>query len=603
MIDFFHNLVTYIYLTSLLVVSCLAVEPGQTPIDQTNLVSTPTQSNSPILRWIELHKQVYGDINPTSKIYSTRVKSNLAEMLSIEQIEANKIAIKSLFESQGYRVEHYNELVGKFHKASLLTKRDATITDILLQTFEYDSNNCNKMYFEHLDEICKIFEHKPVKIVLNENRDLQFRNCWHRLIDPVISTTMLIGLRFRSPLNKLVNIVYPNTSVILPSAVKPDTTTYYIESLWIAQKIALFLQTEPTLANPNNSMENYLADFQNLVKNPCITLINATKEIMKQTYDILELPGRKRDFINPIQTKILNRYIMCLKIVEDDTFISLNVVEFLQKSPISTQTNQMTTQSNQQSFTPIQRVLDFERAQREKMKKVDITKEFPAIKQTDDPNVKLITQQTPIEINDDLILTLQPKLTTSPTLDIEVQMGRKRPRIIPAATHSATCKNEYFADRPVGNHYVVDINCSFGKGALVKYETVWDDGTITAENREYLKNNWSSILTTFDKRRRAKNQARYTVRKLARSKTETELGQQDLGPPRTVVRIDCAIKNYNGPVTMYPTIWNDGTTSMERKEYLIENWPEAWEQYEQYTQIDEGQEEFDAILNSMNGQN
>lgn len=117
-----------------------------------------------------------------------------------------------------------------------------------------------------------------------------------------------------------------------------------------------------------------------------------------------------------------------------------------------------------------------------------------------EPDVELITQHS---LSSD----------KQPTLD---QDGVKRQK----TTTGEVSKNEAQPNRPVGEyHVVVRVDKCTRKGNLVKFQTVWLDGGVTEEYRDYLEKNWPNILKAFDRSRRAENQARYSFRKLARTQT------------------------------------------------------------------------------------
>lgn len=582
-------------------VCCLAVEPEQQFVGQTNR----RDAFSSIDRWDELYKQIFDDY-PTRSISSSQLKDTLDEMSRIEQTEAYRSKLKSFIGFKGYRSLHYRELVEQCYNANILIERDATITNLLLQTFDFHSNDCNKIYFEHLNEIYKTFEYKPIAKALEENRDLQYENCWHRLINQVISASMVLGSRIKEPLNKLVTIIYPDSDVILPSTINKNDSRHNTESVRISRNIAQFLHAEAIKNCPEMVLDNnHAQDFEHFIINPCKSLIKATSNAMAAIYEMLEMTTKSGELINPIQTKILNRFMMCQRIVINDRdFIMFNVNEYMKILDLQTDSSekfkeiqQRSSIPYQQTMIPIQNLLDSGRKQIERSAKIDISTELTLAtrSRSPEPDVELITQHSLINENE-------------PISDEELhQFGVKRRK----TTTDAVLDDGPQPVRPVGqNHIVVRVDKSFGKGPLVKYQTVWLDGTVTEESRVYLQENWPHILKEFERKRKAENQARYSFRKKAKSRSTKptkkpfiplsdshfygtpSLAQIDPNmqrphdPSRSVVRIEQGIPRYSGKFTMYPTIWSDGTRSLELRDYLAQNWSEAWDQLFQATRAE-----------------
>lgn len=291
----------------LIAISAIAVDPNQ------NLTDHPAGT---IAHYRELYRQVFDD--STSNVMSTtEIKLVLEEMSSFEQTDLYKSGLKLVNGPKGYFMNQYYSLVDEAYKRNFLTKRDSTLTDLILQTFEFSQNSCTSDYFDQLNDIYETFEHLTIAIALKENRDSQYQNCWLRLMSSFNATSMLIGSRYIDQLDKLLSIVYRNIDDIIVPSANTNSLAYRTESGRIAKKIGQFLDDQG--ANDNES-------FEHLVLQPCKLLIGRTEIIMNDINALLRYNNYKMNSITSQNSRIINRYILCNRIIANLQLIQSDVI-------------------------------------------------------------------------------------------------------------------------------------------------------------------------------------------------------------------------------------------------------------------------------------
>lgn len=121
-----HDFVAMFYILFIvsIVSPCLGADSPKNQADSDKLA-----------RYTELHAQIYDD-SPLDSLNLTEIKDMLAEMHFIENI--NDIQLREKIRS--YSLGQYQNLVDECYRKNVLINTDATITDLLLQTYEYNSN-------------------------------------------------------------------------------------------------------------------------------------------------------------------------------------------------------------------------------------------------------------------------------------------------------------------------------------------------------------------------------------------------------------------------------------------------------------------------------
>lgn len=527
-----------LFFVSLFAVPCLATDPNKNTNEDVPL--------SPVTRWFDLHRKILEN-GPRPNIDRDEFQEILNEMKSIEQTDAYTIGIKPFDDIRGHPINHHRGLVNRCYAANLLQERNATVTDVLLLTFDHDSNDCTKDFFDLLDDINESFADSQISYALYENRELQYKNCWTRFMESLMSTTSLLGSRIRAPLNKLFKSVYPNSTGLITISDDRESLEFRAESTRIARKIAKFIEEQTSSDTQSNSMEYYDEDFQHLVEFPCSLLLNSTNYIMSNIFSMIKYCGNGRDFITSGHAMILNRYILCNRIMSDIDTVRLNV----------------------RQFTMIERRLP----------------NYPISQQAIQP---MITNLNPIE-------THQPSSLNEPNYEALITQHQSfdEPAVV-SVQQTTTTTIPQIREQP-GEYpaRVLRVDKGVGKAKFTRYPTHWSDGSKTLETKKYLMAHWPDQLMVVLRRQAAANQARYLRRQQARAGQQQEDSQEpitleftpeyiasqsnDPTSTRRVLSIGRGIGR--GQWTKYPTIWSDGTTTYEKKAYLMQYWRPIWDSF------------------------
>lgn len=511
---------------------CFAVDTGQ-DIDG--------RSKDLFARWLELRKQIYDEFSLLA-LYPDRMKAILLEMASIEQTEVYKSQIKPNLGN-----DQYLHLLSRYYKAKLLNKRDSSMTDLLLQTFDYDSNDCTGEYLEQLNDIYNTLVHTPFSGTLRENRELQYQNCWHRLMRSLVANSMLLSSNVRIPLDKLTSLAFPNHDELLSLSSDPSSTSYKNESNQISKIIAQFLQS---LGGEIKTLRGYRDHFERLVEHPCEMLIDTTNQVMSRIYRLLKLCGRKRDFISSNYVMILNGSMLCDRVIGDLESIRLQVIRY---------------SAAPRSIIGKDIVLDvFDRA-------------MPTdIQRTTDNESDLVTQYplTGIHVNQQMLANLGSNISGGP----EAQVADPFPISVAHANMHSSMQIPHISV-PAEKH-VLKIFPPIHRDNRSMYPTFWSDTSFSFELKDYLRQNWYSEWLEQLSEQSAKNQrkrdAQYALAMGLQSpivyKPPDKVHSGDQNPEP--IRIDRPIGR--GLYAKYPTVWSDGSASMETKKYLKTNWNKVW---------------------------
>lgn len=254
----------------------------------------------------------YEDSHSDNQLAPATIETMLNEMAMMEK------STNFRNELRGHRINRYRSLMQKCYESNVVMNQDATVTDLLLQTFDFHSNDCTEEYFVLLNEICKTFKQKSLARVLQENRESQYLNCWHRLMEPAIGTSMMLGSRIRKPLDELSPLVYRNSSaIIMPPTKTESPLRIRTECIRIAKRIASYLT--------NTHKPDYQNDFKHLIELPCDSLLKKTSHLMKDIYGMLRFSGLEESFITNNDVIFLNRYMFCFRVISQLEFVSYNV--------------------------------------------------------------------------------------------------------------------------------------------------------------------------------------------------------------------------------------------------------------------------------------
>lgn len=508
-------------------------------------------NNAP--RWIDLSRQIYDESGPAIEI--TRLRTILMEISAIESTEAFRVGLRPLIESGDYPIYPFKELVQRYNKTVFLNNSDATITDLLLRTFDHDSNDCTADYFEMLVDIYKHMDNRPIAEALQHNRELQYKNCWRRLMNILQATSLLLGSNVTNRLNDLATLVYPNKIL----SFKPPQMTSVTESKRVSQIVTEYLRGHKIEYNINNYINNFLY----LLKKPCKLLVDATKNVMSLVWDIEIFSPDKRNSIGDDDDKLLLTHSLCNRILADQHLILSNLLHSTivksgdskdGRQPVSSDTLYGQTEGG----LPMEEKIS-----------TDLRLSQPIDDKPDD----LITQDLPFV---------------------------------------AGPSNEHSTKHPESLHQLAVVESvldNVGKATASRFLTKWSDGSETFERRQYLQDNWPEQLKAFLRKRNKGYQSKYinsirldwaakvnstnpsdatdqqpptkrrrVIKPVGLSNPETsamvraETG--DIKEVPVVISVDRCVGR--GAKARYPTLWSDGKITHEEKSYLQSQWPNEW---------------------------
>lgn len=466
-----------------------------------------------ITRWTDLHRQIYVDY-PTDNLNAAQLSDILAEMSSIEQTKVFKQGLEPLIASTGFRINKYKFLVAKSYEANLLINTmDKTITNLLMKTFDHESNDCTKEYFELLEEIYKTLDEIPTSAGLNENRELQYRSCWYRLMESLKTGTMVLGSSLRTPLNKLSLLIHPNSDEpILP------WTQSNVNPFLYAKKIREFL--EIIIKQDKNESINYKKEFKHLVEHPCKLIIEASAYNMKHIYALLKFNGFRKDYMSSVHTMILNRYSICNQILTDIDNIKANLVP----NAIFNMQGQMQSDTS-----------------------------------TSNPSYDLVMQHPSLELDNELDAIV---------FNVNNKSRRKYTKFAPSTSDSSGRAKYTKGNHEKANKTDKTVLKIFGRvrrNNNLFRPTFWSDGTFSYETEEYL------ILNCKDKWVEDGNGTHEDPKKSFGSENENLLSDDfnEYDKP-IVIKIDKAFGR--GKNAKYPVIWSNGSASLETKDFLFNNY-------------------------------
>lgn len=532
---------------SLITIPCLA----------TNIHDDNQSESCLIRRYTELCAILNDDL-PSNKLTLAQTRDILDEMASIERkTKALESGRGDVVEKFGIdHINRYQSLVDASYRSSVIIKSDATITDLLLQTFEYDSNNCDAKYFNHLSEIGDIFEHLAISVALQENSEHQYKNCWTRLMRSLNVLNSLIGLRYLDPLSDLTKSVYRDAKVVKTQPHSNKSLLYRIENTRIAVKIRQFLAK----SGDRNDTSYNEQEFQHRVVQTCQYVIDRTREIMMDVHELLRLSGSNRHFISSDDALILNRYTLCDRIVNDTDFIKSNASKDLHQVEQSGEIHQ-----------------EFGR------------------------RVDLITQQELLNLNE------HPQLEPGTFTELQLEPAAKRYRINRRrSSRDSSARDQHTQLEPNSDSVrpMAILKC-IGRGASAIYPTIWPDGSTTLETRQKLVGDYHDVWLEFFRRRQCEWQSSYMARLRCQNSNEIERkdgvesgdgrAQLDLNlidpnhaqecvEARTVLKISRPDYHISmGQGIRYPTVWSDGSKTFESKAYLESNWIGPWTDFVNYT--------------------
>lgn len=531
--------------------------------------ASSTTISSTIAQWIDLYKQIYDNTMPA--VETMRIGTILTEMFEIEKTEPFKIGLRPLIESGWYRIDPFKQLVQRYNKTNFLNNRDATITDLLLRTFDHESNDCTADYFEKLADIYNHFLNRPIARGLQDNRELQYKNCWRRLMNILAASSMVLGSSVRNRLDDLALLAYfsPDDSLGLDCPVEISR---------IAEVLGQFLGVHADRTHVGDTW----TQFHILVKQPCKVLIeSSSQQITDRIREISKLSGDNRHFITSEDASIIKRYMLCHRIMAMPEFILCDMIKHVDVTRDHSHSNRLLElTADEIGNFPSRRSTGT--TQINPSISTDLKLGFPI-----DDSADLVTQQLPFDISEDK--------SCEDNRDRQEEMNDTAAEpILADGTESGI--------QPKQNPKIVSIDKTVGMGMATRYITRWSDGSKTLERRQFLRKNWPQEMKAFHKKRKSAYNAKYLNnlakeniscqpdpsrlidqdrvdkrRKLSEEVTPYDaVESNNMVDDNTRVVVSVGKCKGRGVNAKYPTLWSDDTTSMESKSSLLADWPDQF---------------------------
>lgn len=548
-----------------------AVEIGQSSSNE------PTEASvGPITRWIGFYKRIYNDSTESKRIKFDELKMIVKEMSQIEQTDAYRLGLKPLIESGAYKFDRYSHLVDRALATNVLVEKDASITNLLEQTFDYSANDCTAEYLGQLDDLYETFRQAPIAEALKENRGLQLSDCWNRYMSTLSAVFSSLDARVRNQLKQIEANVNLDTSVsMIHLSTNLNSSEYHKESEQIADGILKFLR------DIADGKREATSAFDSNVKLPCLTLIDSARQMMQKIFYIIEFLDDESRLMLDGQQLVINSFVICDRIIADERFIKLAATRSLEESG------------------------------RDKMAAGPNISNIPDL---NEESVELITQHLSVDQDQEELEQIAPLESAEQTFSdqepyvvrVDQVEGRGRstkyPTIWSDGRRTLETKTYLFDNWPVQ----LDVSI---RGFEAERQKEIKRRQLAANSKsllDSLRNEQNHVGRARSKKpRRArkilepiqvanigsdKNTTSQTVLKeLAECRSKSlqpnilesyESGLLDKDKcydwisgqlSQSVVRVDRAIRR--GPGAEYPTTWSDGTTTMETRSFLQKFWP------------------------------
>lgn len=300
---------------------------------------------------------------------------------------------------------------------------------------------------EHLNDLNEIFEHVAILVALQENRELQFRNCWNRLMDSLDASSALVGSKYIQLLNELLAIVYQRTKGYAVTSTSTDSMPHQIENCRIARKIVHFLDAH----GPKSRAIDYSEIFEHLVVQTFRMLIEKTKHVMIDI-QMLKLASHRTGFIIQADAKILNGNKLCNRILVDAFSIKTEVLQYASNC------------------------VRFDKAYEQQQ---SLRQSGEAInEQTRD----LITQYLSLNANE------LGQIFVESFTDTQLEPAPKRANFDHSIRQVASASlDQMQTERPDSElKFVIRILAAKGPGRYAKFITVWSEGSESLETKDFL---------------------------------------------------------------------------------------------------------------------
>lgn len=476
-----------------------------------------SESPGPINRWIELHGKIYNNSSVSSRIKLAELKAIIEELSSIEQTDAYKSGLRPLIESGAFRINRYGRLVDEAYETNVLMNKDASISNLFEQIFDYDANDCTDEYFQQMGDIYQNFRNGPIGPALEESHELQYKNCWDRYTTSLKATYMLLGSRLRSNLEKIVPNLYPNFhGPIIDLSLNPTSTDYVGQSDEIIKNISRFVKGK-------DGAEQKIATLKRYVQQPCSLFLNSASQVMCNVLKRL-YSSNMTDQLLSEHAQILNTFILCYRIQSDEKLINLSF-----HSP--------------SDFNGL-KVTDA---------RIDEPENAPDTTDVNSQNFSILNS-----FRGENLITQHP-------LDFP-ERGDQLAPIEPI--DESSCEKEA--------KWLVSVDKSIHRGKSTKYICTWSDGSITKEIKSYLKECWPAQFELLMRRMRSRNKANFLMRhrfpeaNLNSGPLIQEINSDLRHGDKWLVGVGRSISR--GRHARYPSTWSDGTVTLETKAYLEEKW-------------------------------
>lgn len=581
---------------------------------------TSSEEQEQLERWTNLHKQIYSH-HANYQIDLSDLKVILNELSSIEKSFSFKSRVRSSDEFYHKELERYKYLVETAYKLNVIADPDETITGVLLQLLNNDSNDCTTDHFNLLNDINKQFENSSTSKSLLDIRQMQFKDCLERSMRTLSGVTSLLAENVVNSLDNLLKFILPDPKAKFFQFGLIGTQEYCVESAHLTQRIAQYLHQQlETIRAPFIFDENIT--WKHFINHPCKSLIDETNHLIIKIQELLNYSQVKGGIMTAEQIRILNRYLLCDRIIADEPSMKSAVLQIIKLSfdfrpsngsPIDLHPSQSDSEfglstelrlgfgdADEQLITQQLSPEDWNeyhfnepnQSTLNDIQKVYVTKIGKAKNSGRNPSY-------PTEWSDGSKTTEKKSYLSVfwPDKLKESQRDLKRDKLnLMKARYAERRETKLSAQLPSYNpttdNYskkVTSIDRAIGRGSHARYPTNWSDGTQSMESRSYLLQFWSDKLDTALKQFAREDYAAYvekcrarlgiTKQKKSKNKDKSLVDQELARPENAIVISIDSIQNTRKTVAKYKTIWSDGTITQETRKYLLTRWPDAWEQY------------------------
>lgn len=281
-----------------------------------NESGTPSSIGDLESRWLQLFDLLFED-SGSHALRPARVRSALMEMAELEKtIEIR--GIESTHQDPLIRssLSKYRTLVKSLAMRKILTSEEASLSSMLLQTFEIDSNNCYNNKMARLINLVHAMRSYPIQSTVMNNLENQYEACWARYMQALDLLTSILGERDLKVLIELTKRVHNEgeTTLLLKNLADLADDERDAELRRYTKLIARFVLRHFTEQNGKMPL-NLEGEFNRLLREPCEAFESVAEKLMRRIYKLMDTTGTR--FMTKDHANMLNLYRLCSRIIKD----------------------------------------------------------------------------------------------------------------------------------------------------------------------------------------------------------------------------------------------------------------------------------------------